>query len=155
MKQESAYMAKSKEAEAKGKTEAKAETKVKKAAGPEITGIHKFNPCRQYAASRSGGSRPSERLFLVDEVLRANGTSFKEIQSKAAARWATAARAAGDKRTSEDLVKVYNGQIPVNPSTMKYLTDKMDLAAVVLKKRDGKLTIKVDEKAGTVTSTFK
>ena len=145
-------MVKEKAVKAEAKTEPK---KSKKSAGPEITGLHKFNPCRQYAAGRAGGSRPSERLFLVDEVLRANGTSFKDIQEKAAGRWATASKAAGDKRSTEDLVKVYKSQIPVNPSTMTYLTDKMDLAAVILKKRDAKVTIKVDEEKSTVTTSFK
>jgi hypothetical protein len=146
-------MAEKKKAETKA-----AEPKVKatkKAAGPEILGLHKFNPCRQYAAGRTGGSRPSERLFAVDEILRANGASLKDIGTKAGERWAAAAKAAGDKRSTEDLQKQYKGQLPVNASTMKYFIETMDLPSVVLDKRGAKVSISFNEKAGTVTSSFK
>jgi hypothetical protein len=146
-------MAKNKKAETKA-----AEPKVKatkKASGPEITGLHKFNPCRQYAAGRSGGSRPSERLFAVDEILRAKETPLKDIGTKAGERWAAAAKAAGDKRSTEELTKLYKGQLPVNASTMKYFIETMDLPSVVEAKRGAKVNIAFNEKAGTVTTTFK
>ncbi len=141
------------------KTEAKAEKpeakKSRKATGPEITGLNKFNPCRQYAASRAGGSRPSERLFLVDEMLKAKDTNLKEIQTKAAERWASACKAAGDKRDTETLVTLYRKQIPVNTSTVNYIVDTMDLAAVVNKKFGVKPTFKYDDEKSTFSTTFK
>lgn len=119
---------------------------------PAIAGLHPLNPCRQYSTGRDGKRRPSERVFLADEMLRADGTSLKDIQDTCATRWAKASIKAGDKRSEEDLVKVYRKAIPVNASTVNYMTDKFNLAAVIAKRSGETVSFKFDDEEGTLTA---
>lgn len=148
-------MAKQKAEEAKSAKPVKVAKKAKVEDLPAIKGLHALNPCRSYSTGRDGKRRPSERVFLADEMLRATKpTDLKDLQNTCAERWAKASIAAGDKRSSEDLVKVYKKAIPVNASTITYMTEKFDIGKAVAKKFPGsKASFKFDEKADTLTST--
>lgn len=118
---------------------------------PTLSGLHPLNPCRQYSTGRDGKRRPSERVFLADEMLRADGTSLKDIQNACAERWAKASIKAGDKRSQEDLEKVYRKAIPVNASTINYMVEKFDLPKAVAKKSGEAISFKFDEDEGELT----
>ncbi len=142
----------------KNKTEAKAveakpakTAKAKVADLPAIDGLHKFNPCRVTSTGRDGVRRPSERLFLADEMLKAKNTPYSEIQTNAATRWAAAARKAGNTSSTEDLVKLYKAQIPVNDSTIKYMDGV--LPAAVAKKFE--TTVSFKSEGGNLTASIK
>jgi hypothetical protein len=87
-------------------------------------------------------------------MLRADGTPLKDLQDACATRWAKASIKAGDKRSEEDLVKVYKKAIPVNASTVNYMTERFNLGAVIAKKSNENVSFAFDEEAGTLSASI-
>lgn len=135
---------------AKAKAEkAKAETKAeKKPARTLKASFNPLNPCRDFG--RAG--RPSERKFIVDELMNAKGVQFKACHERAADRWAKEAIAQGVKGTQEELAAEYAANIPSTKSNTVLILKDIMLPA--LEKRGVKASYTLTDK-GEVTFSAK
>lgn len=109
-----------------------------------------FNPCREMAKGR-----PAERRFWVEELIRADGRSFKSCHEAAAKAWAKAASRSGVDGTVEELADVFKSNIP---GTLGNTTFMLDYTVEAIEKKfgreasyeigeDGAISFEVSDKA--------